>query len=398
MRIGGGSQCEGIGSRAAWVAAVKDLAMKGMEPVPYRKPLADLVYVELVRSLYANITPSLIMSAAFALGLVLIHAEAHDSTLLAIGMVGILATFCRVGVAGCLRHKAQSAALDRPAARSMELAFGIPYVTFAACLGLFGARVFWLHGPEAHMLTICLLVGYCAGVATGAGLRPFIAIPSMMLAMLPPVSLAALRLEPLYWGTGAISLALLAGGAQSVLVGARSAEAEATKRLTAGAQARRDVLTALPNRLALREYYEENRNSRARPILTAVHCLDLDGFKPVNDHYGHAAGDALLSAVAERLTSCVRAEDIVARLGGDEFAIVQFGIPSSAEAEILAQRVAAALLRPFQIGQHVVQISASIGSITTDATHRRLEDLLDQADQELYCVKRARVAIPPRAA
>jgi diguanylate cyclase (GGDEF)-like protein len=362
------------------------------------QPLADQVYVELVRSLYANRAPALIMSAAFALAVVLIHGQEDHRDLLVIGCWGILASVVRVGITALLSRKALTTRLDRRDARSLELAFGLPYVAFAACLGIFGVRAFWLDAPEAHMLIICLLVGYCAGVATGTGLRPIIAIPSMMLAILPAVIVAALRLEPLYLGMSLITVAFLAGGTQSVLVRVKSVTAEVAKQLAAGALARRDNLTGLPNRLALRERYEENRSSTRRSVLTAVHYLDLDGFKPVNDRYGHAVGDDLLCAVAERLTGCVRHEDIVARLGGDEFAILQFGIRSSADAEVLADRVGAAVRQPFQIGKHGVQISVSIGSITTDASHRKLEDLLSQADQELYSVKRARVGRSAQAA
>jgi diguanylate cyclase (GGDEF)-like protein len=225
-----------------------------------------------------------------------------------------------------------------------------------------------------------------------------IAIPSMMLAILPAAIVAALRLEPLYLGMSLIIVAFLAGGTQSVLVRVKAVTAEITKQLAAGALARRDSLTHLPNRLELRERYEENRSVSRRNGLTAVHYLDLDGFKPVNDRYGHAVGDDLLCAVAKRLTGCVRREDIVARLGGDEFAILQFGLQSSSDAEILAKRVSAAVRQPFQIGKHGVQISVSIGSITTDASHRMLEDLLSQADQELYSVKRARVGPSAHAA
>ncbi|MFX9314233.1 GGDEF domain-containing protein, partial [Acinetobacter baumannii] len=79
----------------------------------------------------------------------------------------------------------------------------------------------------------------------------------------------------------------------------------------------------------------------------AVLCLDLDGFKGINDTLGHAAGDALLRAVAERLTQCVRDEDTVARFGGDEFAILQARAPSPDAAGQLAVRLVERLSQPF---------------------------------------------------
>ncbi len=103
----------------------------------------------------------------------------------------------------------------------------------------------------------------------------------------------------------------------------------------------------------------QGRPNISEPL--AVLCVDLDGFKAVNDIYGHPAGDELLIEVAQRLRSVTRGHELVARLGGDEFAVVQEGGSQPGHADLLAERIIAALRSPFTIGGQSVRISASIG-------------------------------------
>ncbi len=120
----------------------------------------------------------------------------------------------------------------------------------------------------------------------------------MMIAICPAIAIALLRYDALYAGMGTIAGAMLVGGVHSVFVRHRIACAEISKRLTFRSLSRRDGLTNLPNRLALRECCEERILAAPQDSFTALHYLDLDGFKPVNDQHGHPAGDALLRAVA----------------------------------------------------------------------------------------------------
>lgn len=353
-------------------------------------PLAEKVYVELVRSLYANVLPSKIMLGVTGLHVVLVGRSAQDIRLWAIGTAAVAACVLRVSITVALRSRAMTAALDQAAARRLELSFAAPYYLFSILLGMLGGYIFMGGNQPAEMLTICVLVGYCAGVATGTGLRPLVAIPSMVMAIGPAIAASALRLEALHVGMSVIALAFLIGGAQSVLAQHRLVRAEIGKRLTSVSLARRDGLTALPNRLGLREYFDENAMLLGAGSIVAVHYLDLDGFKPVNDRYGHAAGDDLLAAVAERLRGAVRSGDIVARLGGDEFGIVQFGLNRGEEAELLARRIVAAIAQPFRLGDEVIEISACVGTVVSSESATDLESLLRSADARLYQAKRDR--------
>ena len=149
-----------------------------------------------------------------------------------------------------------------------------------------------------------------------------------------------------------------------------------------------DALTGLPNRAVFNDHLARNvaRAADAREPL-AVLCVDLDGFKAVNDIHGHPAGDELLIEVAHRLRAIVRGDELVARLGGDEFAIVQQGGSQPAHAGLLSERIIGALARPFAIGGQTARISASIGVAVFPANADNPGDLVRNADMALYRAK-----------
>jgi diguanylate cyclase (GGDEF)-like protein len=152
-----------------------------------------------------------------------------------------------------------------------------------------------------------------------------------------------------------------------------------------------DPVTGLGNRrllgLRLGEALEQ-----ARPV--AVMLVDLDDFKVVNDTLGHAAGDELLVAVAQRMRRNVRPDDLVVRLGGDEFAVLLLDRESQAEAETVAQRVLAAIDQPYTVHGKPARVGASIGLVTSGAqldgeARVGAAELVDRADQAMYEAKRA---------
>ncbi len=150
-----------------------------------------------------------------------------------------------------------------------------------------------------------------------------------------------------------------------------------------------DTLTGIGNRHAFREKIREKITARHDEPF-AIHWIDLDRFKEVNDVHGHPAGDALLVAVAERIQAAVRSTDFVARLGGDEFAVIQCQAPSWTEAEPLAMRLVEVIGASYMIDGHALSIGASIGvALSADLVAEDPEVLLHNADVALYEAKAA---------
>jgi diguanylate cyclase (GGDEF)-like protein len=148
-----------------------------------------------------------------------------------------------------------------------------------------------------------------------------------------------------------------------------------------------DGLTALPNRALLRDRLAQAlARKTGREGAVAVLCLDLDRFRVVNDSLGRSAGDAVLVAVADRLTLAVRPGDTVARTGGDEFVVTAEGLFGEDEATELAERIRLALAEPFTLRRgDTVTISASIGIVV--AQSGTAEEALRDADSALYRAK-----------
>jgi diguanylate cyclase (GGDEF)-like protein len=152
--------------------------------------------------------------------------------------------------------------------------------------------------------------------------------------------------------------------------------------------AHHDALTGLANRAQLIESLETALAVLpARHNGIAVHFLDLDRFKQVNDSLGHDGGDFLLKMVAERLRAVIRIEDVVARLGGDEFVVVQTGIADKAQAEDFARRIISAVTAPMKLKDRPVSATVSVGVALAPADGIDAESLLKSADLALYKAK-----------
>ena len=151
--------------------------------------------------------------------------------------------------------------------------------------------------------------------------------------------------------------------------------------------AHHDALTDLANRVLLNDRLEHALDRVQRDEMVAVHHLDLDQFKAVNDTFGHPCGDKLLRIVAERLRALVGEADTIARMGGDEFVIVQARIADPADATSLAQRVIDALSAPYDIDDQQAVIGVSIGISVGPGDGSSPDKLLRNADLALYRAK-----------
>jgi diguanylate cyclase (GGDEF)-like protein len=153
-------------------------------------------------------------------------------------------------------------------------------------------------------------------------------------------------------------------------------------------QAYHDPLTNLPNRLMFIEHamaeIAADRRDGQRPV---VLLLDLDDFKHVNDTMGHAAGDDLLIMVTDRISACLREQDLAARLGGDEFAILVRDQPTLARSVAIAQRLIQVLGTAFLVQGHEVSVGVSVGIAMSRGTRQSADELLSNADVAMYTAK-----------
>ena len=153
-----------------------------------------------------------------------------------------------------------------------------------------------------------------------------------------------------------------------------------------------DPLTGLPNRLLFEDRLmhallrRERQHDRKADRL-AVLFVDLDGFKPVNDQFGHAVGDGVLKEIAQRLRTAARDGDTVARIGGDEFLVLMEDIDNAADCAVLAERMLQALAQPVRSGERQISISASIGIVVYPDQGQKGK-LIANADAAMYAAKR----------
>ncbi len=175
---------------------------------------------------------------------------------------------------------------------------------------------------------------------------------------------------------------------QAELVGTRAEERQARYL------ANHDHLTGLANRAYFHDHLTQalSANALLRQGVAVIY-IDLDDFKPVNDTYGHAAGDVLLRIVASRLTHVLRAQDVVSRLGGDEFACLLKDIETREQVNRLAVKLRESVGAPCKIGPHLVRVDASIGIAFHGAGEADAADLLLKADMAMYRAKRDGVGI-----
>lgn len=154
-------------------------------------------------------------------------------------------------------------------------------------------------------------------------------------------------------------------------------------------RASHDVLTGLPNRALFQDRLGQAlaRAQREKSLVGLLY-LDLNDFKPVNDNLGHATGDLLLKAVAERLRRALREVDTVARIGGDEFTVILGDISDREAVASMVHKLASTLAEPFAIGGRQLQISASIGTAIYPVDAITAKTLLAVADDAMYTHKR----------
>ncbi|GJD51213.1 hypothetical protein OPKNFCMD_3965 [Methylobacterium crusticola] len=236
----------------------------------------------------------------------------------------------------------------------------------------------------------CLITtGLVGGLAARNPGAPRMTLVQMLGVVAPFTAGAACSGQPWFWPICAMApLYLVAVGTVNRRLHADYVAMLSAKRALKH-QALHCGLTGLPNRTCFGEALAAALGEPGRGALApAVLCLDLDGFKDVNDTHGHAAGDVLLRRVADRLRRTIADADTLARLGGDEFAVLLTG-ERAAAAEAVAAAIVAAVGQPFELGRATrVRVGVSVGIAAASPGDPDGQTLLVRADRALYAAKR----------
>lgn len=345
--------------------------------------------------LFSMRLPVVGLGAVFVGVCILAAVQLGDPVYIALAALGSLVTLLRLAI--FLAYARASPPNDLESLRRWERRYALGNYASAALLALLNVAVLTVHYPLLHLITVSLVFSFGAGVVARTSVRPKVCVISLLIATVPTAAALAVHavathsdaLHAEMFLVEAALVAMITGlSLQTVAHLHRSAVEHHTARHDFARLAKFDPLTGLANRLLLREKFAASLMTATRTgHLLAVHFLDLDGFKAVNDRYGHPVGDALLQQVAARLGAMVRAEDTVARLGGDEFVIVQTGLLHEDEAKILALRIIRQLSLAYRVADNDVHVSVSVGIALAPGQGIELERLLACADAALYRAK-----------
>jgi diguanylate cyclase (GGDEF)-like protein len=360
--------------------------------------LPDEVYAELVDIMYSAMTALISMAVGLTGVGVLMFEITGDFYVAALTLASLMVTLMRVGLNLAYRRRRAGEAMVRAEVKKWETAFGAGATTSALLLGLLNARVLIVGDVTTHMLAVALIFGFSAGAIIRLSVRPRIAALTLGAVTLPTflgfvahIQTSGDDLALTYGGQAALLALFVLGAVEMVRHLYRNMVSQLTTKVELAHLARQDALTGLANRILLKEQFErEVAKLRRSGDFIALHFLDLDRFKAVNDNHGHPTGDALLKSVAGRLVRVLRAGDTAARLGGDEFVVLQAHIREPAEAEMLARRIVKELSAPYSINGAELQIGASVGVVLAPIDGVDLDDLAVRGDAALYEAKSTR--------
>ncbi|RJG50391.1 GGDEF domain-containing protein [Sphingobium terrigena] len=336
--------------------------------------------------------PILGFGILYALVGTLVFLSWRDSAILALICCASAVTIFRLAVIHGY-HRAGGIAQDVGALRRWERRYAWLTYGCAALIAALNVSVLSAHQPIIHLATVSLIFTFGAGIVSRNAGRPRLCLISQTICVVP-VSLAMLihatfvgpsLLHAHFFILEAILLFVVAVmSIESVRHLYRSAVDHLTTKHDLGKLARYDPLTGLANRLLIRESFLNRTTSCRADQQIALHYLDLDGFKAINDQFGHPVGDVMLAEVAQRLVATVRGNDVVGRVGGDEFVVLQPGVEHQDQAELLARRIIRQLSDTYHINGTEMRISVSIGIALAPVHGLDLDGLMKCADSALY--------------
>ncbi len=358
--------------------------------------IADAVRETLVESLYAS-PRSLIIGALTSSAITATVSIVSGDRAMVICAIAIAIVAC-IRIADAVRLELRvpkRATPNKAPGRRREIVYRVGALCYSALLGTFGLLTL-LNTSDGvlQLLAVTTTIGYAAGIAGRNAGRPWIALAQLCCASLP-LAVGLIVSFDLLKIVLAVVIILFVVAMMDITLQTYSVILKATlasreKAALAehhAAIARRDDLTGVANRTAFRERFE----ARLRALdggsqWLAIHWIDLDRFKEINDSFGHLAGNALLVCIAGRLDEAFGSAGIVARLGGDEFAVV-CEIEHREAANSIGHRIIELVERPVDHDGRLLRVGASLGIAIAPADGADADTLLKNADLALYRAK-----------
>lgn len=346
------------------------------------------IEIEIISRLFAALPQILCVSAGLIIGSVIMAIQTGQAAFWWVTAAGLATTMARVVNILGFKRRLPEGPLTLKEARRWEAGYAYTAFAFTLVIAALTVTAAWLHHTGGFVLSLGLTMALTAGSYLRT-LRYWICAGLSTIAVGTQAAAFLLSGDALYQALSILlgvylysiyeSSDYIIGQFEELLMVRRDLDFAASH----------DSLTGLANRRGLERVLGEAREAGA-PL--GLLLIDLDGFKPVNDRYGHHAGDDLLKQVGGRLQAMVRPGDLVARLGGDEFAIVVRGMDDAAVLSDIAERAVALIKAPFVVLGQIVTIGASVGiSVPSagDSANWTVESLTRSADQALYGAKRA---------
>ena len=350
-------------------------------------PETPEVRAHLVADLAHSLVPTTIMGVTLAGVCLYVHAVTGFGLLLAAAIWGGLACLGKLVIMAVQVRVTRDGVPDARMTARFEAAHTAVTWGMASAVGAGAYGVFRQSDLQLQLLATGVLFGYGSGVVARLAIRPFLAISSILVAGAPPIVAVAIWADTAHQMIALTFAVFLIGSFESVRHAHATAVRHVAMRIEMAQLARKDPLTGLENRLGLGRAFRDAAMPPGTSV--AIHCLDLDGFKGINDRFGHAAGDAVLAEVARRLVVAVPADATVARMGGDEFVILQRQVRRPEEAADLAQAIHRQVREPMRIDGRSLSVGVSLGYALAEAGCCQLDDLLRRADEASYRIKRS---------
>ncbi|MCB8838829.1 bifunctional diguanylate cyclase/phosphodiesterase [Aurantimonas sp. VKM B-3413] len=344
-------------------------------------PAEDMDDEAVVRSLFGDL-PSFTLGAISALAGAVLTGFYSDTLWVWIAVAAV--TLVRFATMASFLKRAGRGSLDTRYWRQVYAIVGTAHVLVLGCWAL---SIFWSADSQfSELMSFAICVGYLVGVQ-GRNFSSEIIVRLQLIAAAVPMVLALMVKGSLAYAALALFFLLFVlsilrtSQRMNETFSAAVSAARANKKL-----AETDLLTGLPNRAAMRFIIEEATADRGMPF--ALHFVDLDRFKHINDSLGHAAGDRMLIEVSRRFTAVAGDRAVVSRFAGDEFVILHRGVGTLAEAEAFAARLIESLATPIELGGIAVVIDCCVGTALYPRDGADAAILTQRADTALFAAKR----------